>query len=147
MAPGIRFKETMTGSLRPTDDGDARHFSFTVEAHGTRISHLWSGAPLELSGTLTIDGVVHAAAVTGTLRVDILGQRKLVYELFWRDGADAPHRFYGTKDLHLRHPLASMTVLRGSVYRHGDPLGEATLEFDLRDLPGFVAGMRPVSSA
>ena len=143
---GIRFEETMSGTLRVADGAPPaeRPFSFTVEARGRRLSHLWSGAPLDLSGVVDLAGSVSRVSVRGTLTVEPIGGRRLVYELFWRDGQRRPHRFFGKKDLTLRHPLASMTILRGTVYRAGDVLGDATLKFELRDLPEFLGSMRPV---
>ncbi len=143
---GIRFEETMSGSLRLADGTPPaeRAFSFTVEARGRRLSHLWSGAPLDLAGELDLAGSASRVSVRGTLSVEPIGGRRLVYELFWRDAEGSPHRFFGKKDLTLRHPLASMTILRGTVYREGDVLGDATLKFELRDLPEFVGSMRPV---
>lgn len=143
MRIGIRFQETMAGTMTPADGGPDQRLSFTVEARGRRLSHMWTGAPLTLAGVLTLEGSVSRVPVQGTLAIELLS-RRLVYELFWRDGADQPHRFYGQKDLTPLHPVESMTVLHGWVVSHGEPVGEATLRFELRDLPSFLGSMRPV---
>ncbi len=140
---GIRFSETMAGTMQPTDGAAERRFSFTVTVQGRRAWRAALGSPLSIEGHVTIDGLVDRAPTHGTLIIDPLRGRRLVYELFWVDAQGRPQRFYGRKDLQLPALVASMTILRGTVYSQGEPLGQATLHFDLNDLPQFILGMRP----
>jgi hypothetical protein len=141
---GIRFSETLSGSLRPTEGFGEQPFSFTVTAEGRSLVKVPRAAPLDLEGTVTLGGSVENAPARGTLVIDPIRGRTLTYELFWSDTEDRPHRFHGHKHLHALRPVQSMTVLDGKVYREGLPLGDATLLFDLKDLPRFLLGTRPV---
>lgn len=140
---GLRFEETMSGSLLPADGGAEHPFSFTVEARARKLRHLALGGPLDLSGHVTLGGSVSRAPVAGSLLVDPIFGRRLVYELYWRDAEDRPNRFYGRKDLRALALVRTMTLLRGKVYRQGQLVGDATLTFDLRDLAAFLLSMRP----
>lgn len=136
----------MAGELRPTGGGCPEPFAFTVRARGRRARHLLTGAPFELDGTITLtsaESPVDGAPCHGTLRSAPFGERALTYELQWRDMEGRPCRFYGTKNLATLRVLRAMTLLEGTVYRHGEPLGMAKLRFDLHDIPSFLASFRP----
>ncbi|MGM0578018.1 MAG: hypothetical protein ACQEXJ_19990 [Myxococcota bacterium] len=141
--PGLRFRETMAGAMRPVDGGAPRRLSFTVSARARRLRHMVLGGPLRLEGTVTLEDDVTDAPAHGTLIIDPLRREHLIYEVMWRDADGRPHRFRGSKIRSLRAPVSSMTELHGRVYREGEVLGEATLAFDLSTLPAFLASMRP----
>jgi hypothetical protein len=92
---------------------------------------------------MDIEGLAHAAPTTGTIEVDLLGCRRIVYDLAWSDGDGERGRFYGWKALNLRHPVRSCTELTGKVVHGGELVGQATLYFDLADLPAFFRSVRP----
>ncbi len=144
--PGLSFHETLTGTLRPSDGGPERPFEFTVTASGRHLVRSFVGAPLDLRGTVTLTGqgpgAVRDAPAEGWLTIDPVFGRELVYELRWRDAEDHPWRLYAKKDVRLLHLVASMTTLRGTLYRDGDAQGAMTVYFRLSDLPSFLWGMR-----
>ncbi len=145
---GLSFHETLTGTLRPASGGPERTFEFTVTASGRHLARSFVGAPLDLRGTVTLTGAgpgaVRDAPAEGWLTIDPVFGRELVYELRWRDAEERPWRLYAKKDVRLLHLVASMTTLRGTVYRDGEAEGSATVYFRLGDLPGFLRGMRPL---
>lgn len=140
--PGLRFRETMTGAMSPADAGSTRRLSFEVTASARRLRHMILGGPLDLEGTISLEGSVEDAPATGTLTIDPLRRTHLTYELAWRDDDGRPHRFRGSKLRSLRAPVASMTELHGRVYDSGEILGDASLRFDLSTLPAFLGSFR-----
>lgn len=148
---GLSFHETLTGTLRPTSGAAERAFEFTVTASGQHFARSFVGAPLDLQGTVTLTGAgpgaIRDAPAEGWITIDPVFGRELVYELRWRDAEDRPWRLYAKKDVQLLHLVASMTTLRGTVYREGEAEGTMTVYFRLSDLPAFLRGMRAQPAA
>jgi nucleoside-diphosphate-sugar epimerase len=145
----FRFAETMAGTatLDARDAngcGRTRSFRFTVTARAASQWGFWlGGAPLELAGTADLDGVATSQPAQGTLDLAPLLRRELVYELDFRSDRGEPLRFYGKKRIDHLRPVRSWTTLHGAVLRSGMPFAEATLRFDLPQLPRLVASVRP----
>jgi hypothetical protein len=143
MTMGIRFEETMTGFFLSHEGDEPKDFSFRISVHCRRLRHFWTGAPMDLEGTVDLEGISLKCPTRGTLEVDVVGRRQLIYELQWNDEDKSLYRFVGKKEISARHPIHSMTVLRGLIFRKGESIGTAELSFALRDLPQFIGGMRP----
>jgi hypothetical protein len=143
MGVGLRFEETMRGHLAPATGAPPRSMTLRACVESTSITGLWLSEPMPLTGSMDIEGVVAAAPTTGTIEVDLLRCRRIVYDLAWLGTDGARGRFYGWKSLQLLSPLRSCTELTGKVVQEGKLVGEAVLRFDLRDLPAFLRTFRP----
>lgn len=143
MGVGIRFEETMRGHLAPLTGAERRRMTLHARVESPSLAGLWLNTPMTLTGTMELEGMGSAMPTTGTIEVDLLGCRRIVYDLGWRDADGAPARFFGWKSLSVRHLRQSVTELTGQVIEQGTLAGHATLRFDLADLPKFIGSLRP----
>ena len=132
----------MRGHLASLSGGAPREMVLHAAVQAPSLRRMWFNSPMTIDGLVTIEGMVAHAEAAGSLEVDLLGCRRVVYDLGWRDTEGALGRFFGWKSLDLRHPLRSTTELKGKVMRSGELVGHATLHFDLKDLPSFVRSFR-----
>jgi hypothetical protein len=136
----LHFDETMSGEVRLKSPAELRRrFVFSGRAESDSALALVGWAPLALTGTATLEGVVENAPLLPESRVEI-GlplHRFLRYQVHFRAGADI-YRFFGQKTVEVLHLPRTMTTLDGALFKNGDEVGPATLLFDLKDLPHFV---------
>jgi len=85
-----------------------------------------------------MEGHVQKAPIEGTLRVDPVFGRELVYD-FTFCSALARYRFLGRKTLRWFTPILSPTMLSGTVEKDGITCGDVETRFSLLELPRFLA--------
>ena len=136
----IEFSERMAGTY-VGNDGRQAPMMFEVDAVAPGPQSFVVGTPIQLRGTMTIGGIARTVPTHGQLTVRLfrLGKRELVYELSFTDDDGNQCRYEARKDISLIRPLSTMTTLRGHVYRAAEPIGTATVHFDLKDIPGFLS--------
>jgi cholesterol oxidase len=122
---GVRFRETMTGSLRVS--GVSRTTRLTLHAHiagGRNFLHD-PNHPISLSGTIDIEGLTTARAATGTL------------ELF-PDPGDVAMRYR----LQTTQDNGDALILTGTKHQHRSPLrlwsDLTTLSVEAADTVGIL---------
>jgi hypothetical protein len=140
---GLHFQETMAGTVR-MPEGE-RSFQFTANADSDSIFALGGWAPMRLTGTATLEGVVTDAPLQegSSLEIGIPLHDYLRYQVTFEDAEGRRYRFFGQKTVRLRNLPQTMTTLHGHLFRDGAELGPATLTFDLKDLPSFLTTWRP----
>jgi len=139
---GFRFKETMRGWTE-ADDCPRRSFEFTITARaGSSVGYVL-GRPLDVAGTISLEGLAEGVPVDGTLQVALPLRRLLRYDLSFRSADGAVWRYLGRKDVRYRRFFRTMSWLRGPLFRNGERFGEAELWFSYRDLPRFLLSFRP----
>ncbi len=138
----IHFDETMAGQVN-TPDGP-RDFSFTVSVDGASFLGAWGRDFLRLTGTAHLQGVAQAAPLLegSYLRIGLPFRRNLIYQLAFEDAEGHSYRFFGQKKI--RYLIFPLTIrkLKGTLYRDGESVGDATLLFSFRTLPAFVGSFR-----
>ena len=139
---GFRFKETMRGWAQ-TNDREKLSFEFTITARAASTVSYLMGRPLEVRGSISLEGIADGFPVEGTLRVALPIRRRLSYDLTFRSQDGAVWRFFGKKDVRYRNFLRTMSWLKGFLYCDGEQFGVAELWFDYRDLPKFLLSFRP----
>ncbi len=140
--PGFRFAETMAGHAEI--NGQRRDMEFQIEARATDPAEFLRSGRTEITGTVSIAGLVHDAALSGELWIRPL-HRLIRYAFTFRDPAGRLLRFTGQKDLTLRHLLSSLTTLPGEVRDAGDqPVARAALVFPMKTLRAFLTSFRPL---
>ena len=114
---------------------------FEVDASAPGAKSFITGSPIVLSGTITIGGLARTVPLTGTLAVRLLrlSKRELIYDLEFQDDDGKLCRYEARKNVSLLRPLATMTTLHGQVFREQEVIGTATVHFELRDIPEFLA--------
>ena len=144
----VTFHETMAGALTLFDGGNAENtrartpISFTVTATAPGPEAFLTGATMQLSGTVTVGGIVRDAALDGTLSVNVLRGGEMVYEVTFADSDGSRYRFLGRKAVRITNLLGTMTTLHGTLYRGTVAIGAGSMSFSLRDLPSFLASFR-----
>ena len=140
---GLHFKETMAGTVR-LPEGKKR-FEFTVHANSDTVFAFGGWAPMDLTGTVTLEGVVTDAPVLegSSLEIGIPLHDYLRYQVTFEDADGRRYRFFGQKTVRLLRLPKTMTTLHGHLFRDGTELGPATLLFDMKDLAPFLATWRP----
>lgn len=136
------FGEVMAGPARlATGERVPLRLDLAVTSPG--VLTLWGDTTAELTGRVTLPGLVDDPAATGTLEIAPLRRRRLRYRLTMRALDGRVLRLDGWKSIRLLRPVHTMTTLPATLYDADDTvLGEAVLRFDLRTLPRFLASFR-----
>ncbi|NOZ01004.1 MAG: hypothetical protein GXP54_03840 [Deltaproteobacteria bacterium] len=137
----FRFDENMYGHFREIrPDGASGTFDFTCRAEADMVRFI-QDRNMRLTGTVTMEGIAKDAPMEGTLRIDPLSGKELVYDFtFAHDGSR--YRFLGRKSVRFMAPVTSMTNLSGQVERDGVTLADVDSRFNLLELPGFLLSFR-----
>lgn len=138
----FQFTETMRGRVEKPD-GTVSSFEFTITARAKGYIAYALGDPLDVNGTASLEGIAEGVPVAGILRVAMPISRRLHYELGFRAPDGALYHYIGRKDVRYLRFLRTMSWLRGTLFRNGEPVGRAELWFDYRDLPSFMLSFRP----
>ncbi len=133
----------MAGTLT-MNDGERTPIFFTVKAEADRARNMLTGAPIRLSGQITVGGIARDASTEGTLEVKLarITGKELVYRLDFRGEDGKAYAFMGQKNVTVRRAVAGMTTLAGRLYRGTKALGRGELTFDLKHLPPFLRSFR-----
>lgn len=146
----LAFEETMAGTLTEAGGERALQASFTVRAHGEtgwRTTLDQRGATMALEGTITVPGLATERACRGSLVVRPLRARaNLVYDLSFESDDGERCTLHGEKHAPGMSPTG-MTRLHTEVRKDGERVLTGLLEFDLRDLPEWLASFRLRESA
>lgn len=146
---GLSFRETMSGAyhLCATPDID-RPMHFTVEARLRNLRSLLTNAVLDLRGEIVAEGFADHKAVSGTLCIDPVRGKVLVYQIRFEGNDGQSYSFTGRKTLSKGSIVQAMTVLPGGVHdASGAKVATALLRFDLRsDLFKFLGSYRLTAS-
>jgi len=135
------FQENMYGHYREVKpSGRCGRFDFSCRAEGILPGFVFDRLT-RIQGQVTMEGVAEAAALEGTLRIDPLISRELVYDFTFQAGG-ARYRFLGKKTVRFLDPVASMTTLVGRVERDGIAFADVDSRFNLVELPAFLGSWR-----
>lgn len=146
---GIRFRETMSGGYHLTSaPGEDRPMYFTIEAKAPSFRALLKSPILAIEGAVFAAGLADHKPMKGTLTIDPIRAKVLVYMFDFEDNTGRRVAFQGKKDLAEGDLLHAMTVLPGGLYDPaGQEIGRALLRFDLRsDIIKFLRSFRLVRS-
>lgn len=138
---GLSFRETMSGGYHLSSAPDVdRPMSFTVRASLPTLSSLLRSPLFSIEGAVVAEGLADHRPLKGTLHIDPLRGKVLVYHFDFEGHDGRPYTFQGRKALWEGNLLHAMTVLPGGIYdASGKAVGEALLRFDLRsDLFKFL---------
>lgn len=139
--PGLSFHETMSGGYHLCTSPDVdRPMSFTIRASAGALRSLLGNAVLTIEGAVVAEGFADHKRLEGTLTIDPLRAKILVYTFRFEGNDGAFYTFQGKKTLTEGGLLHAMTVLPGGIFdATGARVGEALLRFDLRsDLFKFL---------
>jgi hypothetical protein len=136
------FGETMHGTWSESRAaGRQGRFDFTCEVETDDVATFLRTRGARITGTVTMEGVTDGAPLDGTMRIDPVPGREIVYDFTFRaDGSR--FRFLGRKDLRLRDLAWTLTTMKGQLPRDGVTVGDAVSRFRLHELPAFLGSFR-----
>ncbi len=146
---GLSFRETMSGGYHlaasPAED---RPMSFTVKVHLPTLRSFLTNAVCDIEGEVNAVGFADHKALRGTLCIDMVRGKVLVYQFRFEGNDGAPYAFNGRKTLGEGSLVEAMTVLPGAIHDEaGATVARALLRFDLRsDLFKFLKSYKLVRS-
>ncbi len=147
MSMGFEFRETMSGSYHRIGASDRElAIAFTVRA----VAHDWlrflRDRKAALTGEVVVEGLADHRPLHGTLKIDPLLGRELVYDFEFPADDGRTLRFFGKKSVELLRPLHTMTTLPAQLLAvDGEVVGEGRLRFDARsDLLRWLRSFRIV---
>jgi hypothetical protein len=138
----FQFTETMRGWM-DEPSGNRAAFEFTITARAQGYVSYALGDPLLVEGAVSLQGIADNARASGTLKIALPVGRLLRYDISFEAPDGARYRYIGRKDIRYLHFLRTMSWLKGTLFRSGEPVGRAELWFDYRDLPRFLLSFRP----
>ena len=148
MSLGFEFRETMSGSYHLDDAPDReRAMSFTIRARVFSLARFLRDHLANIEGEVDLEGFADHRAMRGTLEIDPLLGKKLVYTFAFEADDGRKCRFVGRKSVDFTHLLDTMTTLPGEIVDDaGNTLGSARLRFDARsDLGKWLKSFRRVA--
>lgn len=135
------FEENMYGHYREINPkGRTGRFDFHCRAEACIWDFLRTRTT-RISGTVTMEGFVEKAELEGTLKIDPVFGRELVYDFVFHDGKGRM-RFLGKKSVRFLEPVSSMTTLIGRLERDGLPFADVDSRFNILELPAFLLSWR-----
>lgn len=142
---GIKQSETLTGAFRFVEEPDKeRSASFDAQFAVVDWAAMAKAGTTKLTGKFTCEGFVNDAPFEGTLDIDPLRRRKLIYDFTFKDAAGAEIHFEGEKRIDFLNIPKTMTTLYCRLSRKEKVIATGVMHFDIRDLPAFLASIRPV---
>jgi hypothetical protein len=146
MSIGFEFRETMSGSYHLLDAPEReRAISFTIRAAVHGLLRFLRDRKAEIVGEVDVEGFADHRPMRGSLTIDPVLGKELVYDFTFPANNDRPMRFYGKKSVEFLRPLATMTTLPGQLLGPGgEVVGEARLRFDARsDVGKWLRSFKP----
>lgn len=142
---GFEFRETMSGTYHTLErPGDELPMSITVRAEVTSLRKFLLDPTAEITGEVDAQGLADHRALRGTLEINPVLRRRLVYDFRFNDNDGAECRFHGEKELEALRLVSTMTTLPGTLFRDDREVGRALLRFHLReDLAKLLRSFRP----
>jgi hypothetical protein len=142
---GFQFEETMSGSYHRIDTpGEEHPISFTVKADVRSLRKFLLEPIATIQGRIDARGLATDKPLQGTLEINPILKRKLIYDFRFENDAGAECRFFGEKDLEALRLVQTMTTLPGSVFEGDNEVARAVLRFPLRkDMVRFLRSWRP----
>lgn len=134
MAIGLEFRETMTGTWHRLDaPRDERPIAFTLRAEVFGLARFLLKPVAEISGEIDARGLADHRPLRGTMEIDPVFGRRIVYAFSFPDNEGVDHRFHGEKEIEPHRLVSTMTTLPGSIWQGEREVARAVLRFHLRD--------------
>ncbi len=143
---GVRLHARLTGSYYLfADPLDERALALDLVVRLPLARRLLLERTADVTGTMSVDGIAHARAVGGTMRL-LFDEQRVPYDLVLTTDLGRTLRVRGQADFVVTDAAGSLTTVPASLYdAAGAEIGRATLRFDWRsDLGRTLKSIRPV---
>jgi len=135
------FDQNIYGTYREVKTtGNSGRFSFSCRAEADLLRFAQERST-RLTGTVSMEGVVEDAPMEGTLLIDPLQGKKLIYDFTFTKGKSR-YRYLGRNTVRFLDPFTSMTTLAGNLERDGVTLADVNSRFNVLELPKSLLSFR-----
>lgn len=142
---GFKTTETMRGYLRFLDDARRQKPTvFDCEFAVRDWSAFIATGETELTGRFSCAGLISDAPLSGKLYIDPFRRKLLIYDFTFERADGRVFRFYGEKRIRFLFFPKTITTLYSRLETEGNVVATGVLYFDLKELPAFIANLRPV---
>jgi hypothetical protein len=148
--PGFQFRETMSGSFHLSSaPSRERAMSFTIGAYVPSMMRFLRDRTAQIQGEVDLEGFARHRPLRGTLLLDPILGRRLVYDFRFPDEEGRSCHFFGQKTIDLLRLHTTMTTLPGEIRDANEQvIGEARVRFDTRsDLAKFLMSWKRLALA
>jgi len=145
MSVGFEFAERMAGTYYLLDaPGDEHPMSITVRAEVADVASFAIDPTASIVGEVDASGLADHKPLKGTLEINPVLRRRLVYDFRFPDNEGRECRFHGEKEIDALRLVRTMTTLPGTIFVEDREHARAILRFDLRaDLLKLLRSFRP----
>src|SRR5688572_17087277 len=131
---GFEFRETMTGTWHRLDAPlDERPIQFTLRAQVDGLRRFLWRRVSEITVEIDAQGLADHRALRGTMEIDPLLGKKIVYDFTFVDNDGQEHRFHGEKEIEHARFMKTMTTLPATLWQGEREVGRAVLRFHVRE--------------
>lgn len=143
---GFSFRELLEGQWRDARGERQGRARLALRAEFPNVGRLARDLEGNIDGHLTLEGLVDGAEVRGTIRVRLLSEDGIHYEMGFDSADGHPFRMALARRVDMWRPLESLTELDGAITGgEGESVGRVELHFDARSqLVPSVASVRVV---
>lgn len=139
----ITFSENMYGTYRqPKAKGLEGKFNFNCKVEIPSVVEFLLNQLSYIEGTVEMEGVVGSAPLKGTLLIDPVFRRELVYDFDFNGEEGKSYHFFGKKQIQYLNLISSMTHLKGKILKEGEVFADADLHFHLLETPSLLLSLR-----
>ncbi len=144
----MQFAEVMAGTWRRAGRDQARPIRVALQATTDGLLRPLGTVSGTLSGSITVDGLVHDGKAVGSIEVSPLQHRRIGYTVDFTGTDGAAYRLDGWKSIDWGHARSTWTTLPVTITdAGGDIVGSGTLRFALGDLPRLARSVRLAPAA
>jgi nucleoside-diphosphate-sugar epimerase len=143
---GFGFRELLEGHWHDAASGKRGRARLMLDAEFPNVGRLALDLEGNVDGTLTLDGLVEHVDVRGTIRIRLLSEDGIHYEMGFDDARGRPYRMALSRTVSPLHPVDSLTHVDGRITgSDGEAVGDVDLIFEPRSqLVPLIASIRIV---
>jgi hypothetical protein len=142
---GFEVSESFSGSYYRLDEPRdcAMELKLRISVQGLR--RFLRDRKARVDGTIIAEDLATAAALRGVIRLRLIDEKRIPYDLEFTGDDGKRYRVRGQRDFFVHDAVDSLTILPASLYDEGGvEVGRATLRFDPRtELFAMVRSFRP----
>lgn len=139
---GLRYNTGLSGYWVDSASGEKAPVTLRMQVEFPSVTRFARELDGNIDGRLSIEGLAKDAIISGTVRIRLLSETGMIWEMGFEDASGAPYRLKLVNRLSVKEPLGSVTAIYGDlVDGSAEPVGHIHLNFDLRGqfLPSLLS--------
>lgn len=144
----INFSENMYGNYSLPEKGEKLgQFNFSCNVRIPSLESFLYDYTTFIDGEVTMENITDSTEIKGTLIIDPLIGKKLVYNFEFTGSDGQKYSFSGKKNVNFVNFLHSMTNLNGFIFKNDTLFAKANLRYNLQELPILISSMKKEKTA